>query len=147
MGAEGEAWDGNHLGNRGDGGPPPRLFIWSLVHTTHPVNPDAQGLLSPLWLPRPSVSQGNGALPSSRAGSDEGLCLKGRRGGTSAGQIAGMDGACSRGDAWPHDAGQGFGGSNHPGVRRVKLWSVYPTYVSGLSREINTDFEKKDRLL
>ena len=111
-GAEGEAWDGNHLGNRGGGGPPPRPFIWSLVHTTHPVNPDAQGLLSPLWLPRPSVSQDNGASPSSRAGSDEGLCLKGRRGGTSAGHIAGMNGACSKhpaGMLGPVMRGRGLG--------------------------------------
>lgn len=89
--------------------PPPRPLTWSLFHSTHPVNPDAQGLLSPLLLPSPSVSQSNGASPSSRAGSDEGLCLKGQKGGTSAGQIAGKDSAWCSGDAWPGDGGRGSG--------------------------------------
>lgn len=127
--------------------PPPRLLIWSLFHTTYLVNSDAQGLLSPLRLPSPSVSQGNGASPSSRAGSDEGLCLKGQRGGTSARQVSGKDGSCCSGDALPGDAGQGVREGTHPGVWHVKLWSLYPSYVSGLSREINTDFKKKDRFL
>ena len=105
-GAAGGAWDGNHLGNQGGGGPS------SQAPHLEPSSHHASGKprCCPLRLPSPLVSQGNGASPRSRAGSDEGLCLKGRRGGTSAGQIAGMDGACCRGDAWPRDVGQRVGG-------------------------------------